>query len=96
MAAVRMLPKSPNLICALHTAYLADKVKGWTISSKHRVHEQYGSHFTFLLFDRQLAVLILNFCFACCLLLCMFSACSVLQTFLMFKNVSYVSNVIRE
>ena len=54
--------KSPILICTLHTAYLADKIKvmvkvevkvaGWVISSKHLVLEKYGDHFTFLLFDR--------------------------------------------
>ena len=63
MAAVCRLPKFPNLICAAghsHTEhrgigigrYLADKVAGWAISSKHLVHEHYGGHFTFLMFDR--------------------------------------------
>ena len=62
MAALQVAQaKSPILICTLHTAYLADKVKvamkvevkmaGW-VSSKHLVLEKYGDHFTFLLFDR--------------------------------------------
>ena len=57
--------KSPILICTLHTAYIADKVKvavkvevkvkvvGWVISSNYLVVKKYGDHFTFLLFDRK-------------------------------------------
>ena len=52
----------------------------------------------FLLFDRWLVALGVDIELLICMLslLCMFSACSVLQTLLMFENVSYVSNVIRE
>ena len=41
-------------LCTAYRAYLVDNVAGWTISSKHLVHEHYGGHFTLLMFDRQL------------------------------------------
>ena len=60
MAAAR-LPKSPNLICFVHVSvYTASYQIRWELSYwslKSVVHEQYGDHFTFLLFE------ILNFSF---------------------------------
>ena len=73
---------------------------GWAISSKHLVHEQYGGeYFTFLLFDRYLASCTgvdIELLICMLSLLCMFSAFSVLQTLLIFENISNVSNVITE
>ena len=60
MAAAR-LPKSPNLICFVHVSvHTASYQIRWELSYwslKSVIHEQYGDHFTFLLFE------ILNFSF---------------------------------
>ena len=52
MAAVHRLA---SLRTALEHAQQIRWMADWTISSKHLVHEHYGGHFTFLMFDRQLA-----------------------------------------
>ena len=79
--------KSPNLICTLHTAYLADKVAGWVISSKYlALLNIMVTNLIFccltltgsLVWVGRCTVLILNFWLCMLSLLCMFS--NVLQT----------------
>ena len=89
----RLLPKSPNLICALHTAYLADKVTRepgllvLNIQLAKLVHDMSSMATT-----RQIASVNIE------LLLCMLSsALHVLRMFcftnitIMFENVSNMS-----